>query len=183
MSAAMNGINAAMKSSAVIEAAELAKTLPYKEIYLHPGQTYVSKEPAQISMILGSCAGVCLYDRRLGIGGATHFMLPQWDGSGDPSTRYGDVAMDVLLKQFHSHGSVPGDLEANVFGGACMFQAFRPEDGSDDHIGSRNVQVAIQTFSRHGIMIANKDTGGENGRKIKMQTDTGTVAVSVIRNS
>jgi len=172
-----------MKTSAVIEAEEFAKAVPQKDIYLHPGQTYVSQEPAQISMILGSCAGICLYDRRLGIGGATHFMLPQWDGSGDPSTRYGDVAIDVLLKQFQSHGSVPGDLEANIFGGACMFQAFRAKDGSDDHIGSRNIQLAVEVFSRHRIMIANKDTGGENGRKIKMQTDTGSVAVSVIRNS
>jgi chemotaxis protein CheD len=172
-----------MKMSAVIEAGEFAKTLPYKEIYLHPGQTYVSKEPAQISMILGSCAGVCLYNRRLAIGGATHFMLPKWDGSGEPSDRYGDVAIDVLLKQFRSHGSMPSDLEANVFGGACMFQAFRTKDGTDDHIGSRNIQMVVQMFSQHGVVIASKDVGGENGRKIKMQTDTGSVAVSLIRNS
>ena len=155
-----------MKLTAVIEAGEFAKTLPYKDIYLHPGQTYVSKEPAQISMILGSCAGVCLYDRRLSIGGATHFMLPKWDGPGDPSTRYGDVAMDILLKQFHSHGSMPGDLEANVFGGACMFQAFRAKDGSEDHIGSRNIQMALQVVSQHGILVAARDTGGENGAPV-----------------
>jgi chemotaxis protein CheD len=172
-----------MKMPVVMEARESEKTLPHKEIYLHPGQTYVSKEPAQISMILGSCAGVCLYDRRLGIGGATHFMLPKWDGSGTPSDRYGDVAIDVLLRQFRSHGSMPSDLEAKVFGGACMFQAFRAKDGADDNIGSRNIQMAVQVFSQQGIMIASKDIGGENGRKIKMQTDTGSVAVSLIRNS
>src|ERR1043166_3506229 len=58
-------------------------------------------------------------------------------------------------------------------GGACMFEAFRAEDGSDDHIGSRNIKVALHTFSRLGIVIAARDTGGENGRKIKMQSDTG----------
>ncbi|HWS18033.1 MAG TPA: chemotaxis protein CheD, partial [Candidatus Elarobacter sp.] len=143
----------------------------------------VSSEPVQISMILGSCAGVCLYDRRRAIGGATHYMLPQWAGPGTPSTRYGDVALDVLLKQFQEHGSGPKDLEAKIFGGACMFEVFRAENGSDDHIGSRNVNMALQTFSRLGIVIAARDTGGENGRKIKMQSDTGSVAVSVIRNS
>ena len=159
------------------------KGLPSKEIYLHPGQMHVSREPVQISMILGSCAGVCLYDRRQAIGGATHYMLPQWDGSGAPSTRYGDIAIDALLKQFHEHGSRPGDMEVTIFGGACMFEVFRAEDGSDDHIGSRNVNLAIETLSRLGIVIAARDTGGENGRKIKMQSDTGSVAVSVIRNS
>ena len=166
-----------------METGELAKTSPHKEIYLHPGQTHISAEPVQISMILGSCAGVCLYDRRQAIGGATHYMLPQWDGPGVPSTRYGDVALDVLLKQFQAHGSFPSDLQARVFGGACMFQAFRAENGSEDHIGLRNIDMAVQTLSRHGIVIAARDTGGENGRKIRMQSDTGAVAISVIRNS
>jgi chemotaxis protein CheD len=171
-----------MKTEAM-ETGEAAKTSPHQEVYLHPGQTYISAEPVQISMILGSCAGVCLYDRRQSIGGATHYMLPQWDGPGAPSTRYGDVALDILLRQFQIHGSSLRDLEAKIFGGACMFQAFRAEDGGGDHIGLRNIQIALQTFSRLGIVIAARDTGGENGRKIKMQSDTGAVAVSVIRNS
>lgn len=175
-------MGAAMKTAAT-ETGDIAKASTYTELYLHPGQTYISTDPVQISMILGSCAGVCLYDRRQAIGGATHYMLPQWEGPGSPSTRYGDVALDLLLKQFQIHGSKPNDLEAKVFGGACMFQAFRAEDGSGDHIGSRNIDMALQTFLRFGIAIAARDTGGENGRKIKMQSDTGSVAVSVIRNS
>jgi len=169
--------------TAPMETREVVKMSPYQEVYLHPGQAYIAAEPVQISMILGSCAGVCLYDRRKAIGGATHYMLPQWEGPGEASTRYGDIALELLLKQFQIHGSKFGDLEAKIFGGACMFQAFRAGDGSDDHIGSRNIKVALQTFSRLGIAIAARDTGGENGRKIKMQSDTGSVAVSVIRNS
>jgi chemotaxis protein CheD len=173
----------AVMKTATMETGDIAKAPPCTELYLHPGQTYISAEPVQISMILGSCAGVCLYDRCRTIGGATHYMLPQWEGPGSPSTRYGDVALDVLLKQFQIHGSNPNDLEAKVFGGACMFAAFRTENGSDDHIGSRNVNMALQTFLRFGIVVATRDTGGENGRKIKMQSDTGSVAVAVIRNS
>lgn len=175
-------MDAAMKPAAM-ETGEFTKTSPYQEVYLHPGQAYISADPVQISMILGSCAGICLYDRRQGIGGATHYMLPQWEGPGVPSTRYGDVALDVLIKQFQIHGSSLRDLEAKIFGGACMFQAFRPENGGEDHIGLRNIHMALQTFSRLGIAIAVRDTGGENGRKIKMQSDTGSVVVSVIRNS
>ena len=169
--------------TAAIETGESTKTSQYQEVYLHPGQTYISAEPVLISMILGSCAGICIYDRRKAIGGATHYMLPQWDGPGAPSSRYGDVALDLLVNQFRIHGSNLSDLEAKVFGGACMFQAFRAENGSDDHIGSRNIQMALETFVRLGIRVIVKDTGGENGRKIKMQSDTGSVAVSVIRNS
>ena len=173
----------AVMKTATMETGDITKSSPCTELYLHPGQAYISTEPVQISMILGSCAGVCLYDRRRAIGGATHYMLPQWEGPGSPSTRYGDVALDLLLKQFQIHGCNLKDLEAKVFGGACMFEAFRGENGSQDHIGSRNINMAIQTFTRLGIVIAGRDTGGENGRKIKMQSDTGAVAVSVIRNS
>src|SRR5215467_11848629 len=144
----------AVMKTAAMESGGFIRTAPYPEVYLHPGQIYISAEPIQISMILGSCAGVCLFDRHQSIGGATHYMLPAWDGPGTPSTRYGDVALDMLLRQFQIRGSKPSDLEGKVFGGACMFQAFRPEGGGEDHIGLRNIQIAIQTFSRLGIVIA-----------------------------
>src|SRR6266700_3559502 len=115
-------MGAAMKTAAM-QTGAFAKASPHKEIYLHPGQTYISAEPVQISMILGSCAG------------------------------------------------------------ACMFQAFRAENGGEDHIGLRNIHIALETFSRLGIVIVARDTGGENGRKISMQSDNGSVAISVIRNS
>jgi chemotaxis protein CheD len=165
------------------EAGSPVNGLPLEEVYVHPGQMYVSEQPAQISMILGSCAGVCLYDRRQFIGGATHYILPTWDGSGQPSPRYGDVAMDALLQQLRAFGSRPNHLEARVFGGACMFQAFRAPGASEDHIGSRNVEVAVAALTRLAITIVAKDTGGENGRKIKMHSGTGLVTVSLIRNS
>lgn len=172
-----------IKMPATLEVGNVVNQLPLREIYLHPGQMYVSNQPAQISMILGSCAGVCVYDRVRTLGGATHYMLPEWDGSGQPSPRYGDVAIDGLLKQFQAYGSKPADLEARIFGGACMFEVFRGSEGVNDHIGVRNVNLAAEILSRFGIAIVTRDTGGENGRKLKMQSDTGVVLVSLIRNS
>lgn len=172
-----------IKMPATLEVGTVVSELPFREIYLHPGQMYVSNQPVNISMILGSCAGVCVYDRLRSIGGATHYMLPEWDGSGQPSPRYGDLAIDGLLKQFQAYGSKTGDLEARIFGGACMFAVFRGSEGANDHIGSRNVGVAVDILSRLGINIVARDTGGENGRKLKMQSDTGIVLVSLIRNS
>ena len=176
-------MNAIMKLPTIVEAGAFANDLALKNVYLHPGQMYISKEPAQISMILGSCAGVCVYDRERSIGGATHYILPKWDGSGLRSPRYGDVAIEVLLEQMAALGSASGQLEARVFGGACMFQAFRGSGGTEDHIGSRNIEAAMQTLARFQIAVVARDTGGENGRKLKMRSDTGEVTVSVIRNS
>src|SRR5258708_10918192 len=107
-------MGAAMRTGAM-ETGELAKTSPHKEIYLHPGQTHISVEPVQISMILGSCAGVCLYDRRQAIGGANHYMLSPWDGPGVPSSRYWGVAPRILLKEFQALLSGPNPLVAQDF--------------------------------------------------------------------
>jgi len=41
-----------------------------------------SAEGKSIVTILGSCVGVCIWDAVNRIGGATHFLLPSWDGRG-----------------------------------------------------------------------------------------------------
>jgi chemotaxis protein CheD len=161
-------------------AIDLLEAPALKEVYLHPGQMYASAGPTQISMILGSCVSVCLFDQRLSLGGATHYMLAQWNGNGQPSTRFGDVAIDSLLRRLQSFGSDSRDLRAKVFGGACMFQSFRNVSG--DHIGARNVDIASNILMRHGIAIVTKNTGGNKGRKLKMQTDTGQATVKIIEN-
>ena len=50
--------------------------------FLHAGQVHISQGAETIVMILGSCAAVCIWDSVHGIGGATHFLLPIWDGRG-----------------------------------------------------------------------------------------------------
>lgn len=58
-----------------VERRPLYSDLP--QIYLHPGQQYIAASPTLLKMILGSCAGVFLFDSLLAIGGATHYMLPR----------------------------------------------------------------------------------------------------------
>jgi chemotaxis protein CheD len=149
-----------------------------KEIYLHPGQTAVSREPACISMVLGSCVGVCLFDPELSVGGATHYMLAKWSGMGQPSSRYGDIAIKTLIEQLRGLGSKTSDLRAMVFGGARMFEAFRREDG--EYIGIRNANIAMELLDGYAIAIVTKNVGGNRGRKLKMQTDTGAIVVTLI---
>jgi chemotaxis protein CheD len=151
-----------------------------KEIYLHPGQSYVTGQAELISMILGSCVGVCLFDPHHQIAGATHFMLASWDGTGKASPRYGDVAINDLLEQLELRGATLKDLQASLFGGSSMFAALQREDGDD--IGSRNVRMALGILEKRGIRIIAKHTGGHSGRKVHMQTDTGHIAVSLIGN-
>jgi chemotaxis protein CheD len=149
-----------------------------KHIYLHPGMTYASREPASLSFIVGSCVAVCAYDHRLSIGGATHYLLPKSEGR--PSTRSGDVAILLLLHELRQAGSQDGDLRAEIYGGARLLTGSQP--GSAPQVGERNAQLALETLSGESIAIARIETGGNLGRKVTMRTDTGEIAFRIIGN-
>ena len=53
-----------------------------KTIYVKLGELGVSKEPAVIKTVLGSCISVCVYDSRLKCGGLCHFNLPERSDAG-----------------------------------------------------------------------------------------------------
>jgi len=149
-----------------------------QQIYLHPGVLYASPEPANLSIIVGSCVAVCIYNERLSIGGATHYLLPTLEGQGMPSPSYGDVAIAELLDGLVLAGSKKKDLQAHIYGGACVLRAFR--SGTRKQIGDQNVRLALEILSRERIPVVRQETGGEKGRKITMRTDTGVVSFKVI---
>src|SRR5215469_8037349 len=131
------------------------------ELYLHPGQLHATPDAMYLKMILGSCAGVFLFDPILRIGGVAHYLLPQWDGTGVASPRYGDVALKKLLTRINELGARTPNLQAKIFGGACTFSFFR-ENGQ--HVGARNVRFAEDFLHEAGIPITFKDVLGETGR-------------------
>ena len=179
----MNYLNAAAKNHAQpVTRANLAGAATaepeLKQVYLHPGELYASPEPAKVMIILGSCVAVCLYNSRLSIGGATHFLLPSLEGEGQLSPRYGDVAIERLLQELRLAGSKNKDLHAELYGGASVLQAF--SSGANGLIGEKNVKLAVEILSREGIAIARRQTGGLRGRKINMRTDTGEITCKLI---
>lgn len=148
------------------------------QIYLHPGDIYASLKPANLSIILGSCVAVCLFNPRLSLGGATHYLLPTLGGPGKSSPRYGDVALMKVLHELQQAGSRRKDLQAEIYGGACVLHAFRA--GAGEAIGDKNVRLAMEVLSRESIPVVRRDTGGEKGRKITMRTDTGAISCTLI---
>src|SRR5690242_8209452 len=90
--------------------------------FLHIGQICVSAKRQSIVLILGSCVAVCIWDPLSAIGGATHYLLPTWDGKGTPSARYGNVAISELLLGLLDAGARRDQLRAKVFGGGRLFE-------------------------------------------------------------
>ncbi len=140
-----------------------------RSVYLLPGDVVAAAEPLVISTVLGSCVAVCLSDAATKAGGANHFLLPH-DVTGDgASTRFGGVAMRVLLEKLQALGCQKRNVRAKVFGGASQFVG----QGDRPTIGQQNVNLALRVLEEEGIPVVAKETGGVRGRKVVFHTDTG----------
>ena len=146
--------------------------------FLHAGQVFVSTEAKSIALILGSCVGVCIWDSTQGIGGATHYMLPSWDGRGTPSPRYGSVAISILLQKLLEAGANRNHLRAKIFGGGCLFGVKRDSTtGKEMNLGARNVEVALELLAKAQILVVSKELGVNRGQRIVFRTDNGDTVV------
>lgn len=147
--------------------------------YLHPGQVVAPATPHVVTTILGSCVAVCLHDSAKRVGGINHYLLP--GGSGSPrevNPRFGDHALQLLLRRVLALGCRRETLQAKVFGGACVLEAFQRAD--QEHLGTRNVETALDFLRAEGIPVAGQDTGGQRGRKLLFHTDSGTALLKLI---
>jgi chemotaxis protein CheD len=146
--------------------------------YLKPGFVYVSRESVLITTVLGSCVSVALYDWRLKIGGMNHFLLPYRSARSEPSTMYGEYAMPQLVSILLDFGSSIDDMTARITGGAYMEKV-----ENSMVIAELNVSYCRKFLIDQGIAIAYENTGGTRGRKAAFHTDTGTMDVTVIRDT
>ena len=146
---------------------------------LLPGDYYVTRHNESIFTVLGSCVSACVRERKLGIGGMNHFMLPL-DRSGGTSawaenlvssaTRYGNVAMERLINDIMMLGGQRANLEFKVIGGGKVL------DMALD-VGARNAQFVRDHLKTEGFLIAAEDLGGSFARKVYYSPATGKVRV------
>jgi chemotaxis protein CheD len=140
--------------------------------FLYPGQMFVSREPAVITTILGSCAALCLWDTRKKIGGMNHYLLPEGTDSGPNRLRYGNVANPALLNELLALGCDVKNLQAKVFGGSSAFAANPLQS-----VGTRNAQLAEDFLRAAGIRLVAKDISGKHGRKLVFHTQDGVTFI------
>lgn len=145
--------------------------------HLYPCMVFWHREEHAVTTILGSCVAVCLRDPATGEGGINHYMLALWNGEGLPTPKYGNIAIENLLRRF---GGRPRErLEAKLFGGAFVLGAA----SGTFTVGDRNVAIAREMLADAGIRIAAEDVGGELGRKLIYNTRTGLALVSRLRRA
>lgn len=145
-----------------------------------PGEFCATGEDILLVTVLGSCVAACIRDRRSGIGGMNHFMLPD---AGDPSeplaasARYGVHAMEMLLNDLSKLGADRRALEAKVFGGGAVVQGM-----TASRVGERNAAFVLEFLGREGIPVVSRDLLGEEARRVHYFPRTGRALVKKLQN-
>lgn len=132
-----------------------------------------------VSIGLGSCIGICLYDPVIKVGGLAHIMLPDSTQSKKSmnNAKFADTAVPALLADMIKLGAIKIRIVAKIAGGAQMF-SFSNSDCM--RIGERNIKATIKALQKAGIPLLAQDTGKNYGRSIRFCTETGNLYIRTI---
>jgi chemotaxis protein CheD len=144
------------------------------ETMVRMGELAVSSEPGHVlvSLGLGSCIGLALIDRRMGIAGLAHIVLPQSTGHGDAHPRkFADVAVPAMVRELEELGARRVRLEAVLVGGASMFAV----SSANLEVGHRNEAAVRALLADLRIPVVAAVTGGSRGRTVRVEVETAAV--------
>ncbi len=129
---------------------------------------------------LGSCIGICLFDKGVGKGGMAHIMLPSSSlaKSNLNHAKFADTAVVLLIDELVELGCNRNRLLAKYAGGSQMFKF----SGESDimKIGIRNAQAVEENLNKHKIRILAHDAGGNYGRTITFDPKSGDLLIRTI---
>ncbi|MCL5056910.1 MAG: chemotaxis protein CheD [Actinobacteria bacterium] len=143
----------------------------------------IAREPVKlITLGLGSCVGVSLYDPVTRLGGLLHVMLPdstQFNNVNKPA-KFADLGIPLIVKEMQSKGANISRLQAKLVGGAQMFSGL--DDKMTLNIGYRNADKSRDVLKKMGIRILVEEVGGNRGRTMILDTRTGQVTIRTLGN-
>ena len=145
---------------------------------LLPGEYYVTVAGEMICTVLGSCVSACVRDRVTGAGGMNHFMLPvdrshgesSWADATSAATRYGNVAMEMLINDLLKTGARRTNLEFKLVGGGKVLAAMTD-------VGLGNIEFVRAYMKTEGFRVVGEDLGDVYPRKVHYYPDSGRVRV------
>jgi chemotaxis protein CheD len=133
-----------------------------------------------VTIGLGSCVGIVLYDATAHVGGLAHVLLPSPAlGRQDSNpAKFPQTAVPLLLEQMGRHGASIRRISARLIGGASMFSGLGAP--GTIQMGERNVVASRQALHQHGVAIVGESTGGDFGRTVRLWVADGRLEVSSV---
>ncbi len=151
------------------------------EIHVGIAELKVTRQPYRlITLGLGSCVGVTLYDPLTRVGGLLHIMLPdstQFSTVTKPA-KFADLGIPLLVSEIKRFGGRGSNLQAKLAGGAQMFTGFNEKFALN--IGERNIAMSRRVLKSLGIKTVAEEVGGNRGRTMILDTATGQVLIRTV---
>lgn len=133
-----------------------------------------------VTLGLGSCVGIALYDPMIKVGGLLHFMLPDSSKikAHENIAKFADSGLREMLKQLQFAGAKESRMVAKIAGGASMFNNVMKNDALS--VGSRNVEAAKYNLCHYNIPILSEDVGENFGRTVELHLEDGSFVIKAI---
>jgi chemotaxis protein CheD len=144
----------------------------------------VGREGTLVTLGLGSCVAIVLFDAQAGAGGLAHVLLPSPTLSRDREHpgKFPESAVPLLVEELAKLGAARDRLRARLVGGASMFANLTSP--SVAQMGERNVLASRDALKKARIPIVAEDTGSDYGRSVYLHLPSGKLAVrSVARGT
>jgi len=145
------------------------------ETMVRMGELAISDTPGDVlvSLGLGSCIGLALVDKRAGVAGLAHIVLPAT--TGEPKSgamnKFADHAVPALVDGMVERGASRVFMQASLVGGASMFA------GTGLEVGARNADAVRELVAGRRVPVVAEAVGGSRGRTVKVDVASGSVSV------
>lgn len=150
-----------------------------KVIDVHIGQVKIAKNGEQLKAILGSCVAIGIIWKEKNMCGLAHCLLPSSRISTfEIGARSVDQAVRSLIALMKIRSENLSEVEVIVVGGGNMM-CLKDSDSSS-LVGANNFKAAIEQTKLHGLYAKYLDCGGEEGRKISIDSSSYTFEVEKI---
>jgi chemotaxis protein CheD len=133
-----------------------------------------------VTVGLGSCVAILLYDADARVGGMAHILLPSpalARVDGNPA-KFPQSAVPRLLDLMLADGARRERITGRLAGGASMFAALAPP--GTVQMGERNLVAARQALNAHNVPLVGEAVGGDFGRTVRLRVCDGRVEVSTV---
>ena len=145
------------------------------ETMVRMGELAISSTPGDVlvSLGLGSCIGLALVDKRAGVAGLAHIVLPATTGAPTPEAmnKFADHAVPALVDGMVERGASRVFMQAALVGGASMFA------GTGLEVGARNADAVRELVAGRRVPVVAEAVGGSRGRTVKVDVTSGAVSV------
>lgn len=157
----------------------------YNAVTVGVAKFHVGRTPVRMmTMALGSCLGIVLFDASAKVGALAHVMHPRRARVKNNANRakFVDTAIPLVVDRMVECGARREKIVAKIFGGARMFESVVGVKGVLQ-IGDENITTAREQLGALGIPIVAERVGGTRGRTILFDVSNGSVRVTDVDGS